>query len=610
MLYLPVYRLSVQAVRCRAKALPAHHDHSGPEGTLALPQTAALLGELEKLKQSFDAVSLARTVELLGVLETRRLASAKQVHALHENLLFLRAFPGNNEILSIVERLLSSFAERSDLRRHRRELEDTGIAGTVLHFPFYWLSAIWLAQRWPGSLSIDWPEFARKKRLTDVLHLLLPYSESTALDSATLSPAKWIEALRGPDETDAAFLIRRFEALELETPVREHIYENLDIPLELAPGPSTPSRTSERWERARVVLQDRPWPASRPNLRHAIRKASFRVRTVDADEGQRLIDLANACMVNRLRDLYVFLNADRRDVRIVDFGDGLQFACMGAVPSRRLVLESVYGFLTLMNGVPIGYVLCSALFRSSEIAYNVFETYRGVGTAHVYARALAMVEKLFGSESFAVDPYQLGHKNAEGLASGAWWFYYKLGFRPDDRGVRDIVRQELARIADEPGYRTPRSRLNRMASKTMFLQLGRKRRDVLGRIDLGRIGLHVSRRLAELNGADREAAVGTCIRESAKALGLRSTRSWSADERQAWERWAPLVQVLPGLSGWTATQKRALIQIIRAKAGPRESDFVRLFDRHAKLGPALAQLAAHELGVDRSRKSARRESPT
>ena len=33
--------------------------------------------------------------------------------------------------------------------------------------------------------------------------------------------------------------------------------------------------------------------------------------------------------------------------------------------------------LTLKNGVPIGYVLISAINASSEIAYNVFETWRG-----------------------------------------------------------------------------------------------------------------------------------------------------------------------------------------------------------------------------------------
>ena len=576
---------------------PDHHGHPQRGKSLALPKTAALLRELESLRQDFSPASIARTVEFLRVLEGRRLASAKQVHALHEILVFVRAFPGSAEVLATAERLLSSFAERRDLKRYRRELEDTGIAGTDLHFPFYWLSALWLARLWPEALSIDWPEFARKKKLKDVLHLLLPYSESMALDSAKLGSAKWIEALRGPSVTDATFLIRRFEALELETPVREQLYEDLDMPLVLAPGSTTPARGREKWESARVVFQDRPWPSSRPALRRAIPQISFRIRAVGPAQGQRLIDLANACMVNRLRDLYVFLNADPRNVRIVDFGDGLQFACMGAVPERRLVLESVHGFLTLMNGVPIGYVLCSALFHSSEIAYNVFETFRGVGTAHVYARALAMVHQLFGSDSFAIDPYQLGHKNVEGQRSGAWWFYYKLGFRPDDPGVRRLVREERARIAADPSHRTPARRLNRMASKYMFLQLGPKRRDVLGRIDLGRIGLHVSRRLADRHGSDREAGVAACVRESARVLGLRSKRTWSADERRAWERWAPLVQVLPGVSEWTPTQKRALIEIVRSKAAPRESDFVRRFDRHTKLRAALLDLAAREPGA-------------
>ncbi len=570
---------------------------------MAPTKTSALLLELERSKFDYTPAALARAVELLGQLESRSLRSAKQVLALHEFLLFIRAFPGSTEILETVERLLASFGERADLRRLRGELEDTGIAGTDLHFPFYWLTASWLARRWPEALHINWAEFTRRKKLKDVLHLLLPYCESTALDSATLDSRKWLDALRGTDETDAAFLIRRCEALAVPAPVREQLYEELDVHLKLCAGPTTPSRGSEHWEGARVVLQSGPLPGSRPDLRRSLGGMKFRIRAVDLDEGQRLIDLANTCMVNRLRDLYVFLNADARDVRVIDFGDGLQFACMGAVPNRRLVLESVYGFLTLMNGVPIGYVLCSALLKSSEIAYNVFDAYRGVGAAHVYARVLAMVQRMFGSDSFAVDPYQLGHKNAEGQRSGAWWFYYKLGFRPDDPAVRELVREELARIKVDRTHRTSKSMLNRMAAKPMFLQLGAERRAVLGRIDLGRIGLQVSQHLAQRHGADRETAVAECVRESARMLGLR-TSGWSPDERQAFERWAPLVQVLPGVSGWTPKQKHALLEIIRAKAATRESDFVRLFDRHRKLCSALAKLGTPS---EPSRRSSLRE---
>src|SRR5262249_24054564 len=148
-------------------------------------------------------------------------------------------------------------------------------------------------------------------------------------------------------------------------------------------------------------------------------------------EAGRILDLAKEAMVARKRDLDAFQWGDPRDVRLVTFEGGLSFAAIGVVPERRHLLESVYAFLTLKNGVPIGYVLASALFSSSEIAYNVFETFRGGESGLVYGKVLAMAHALFGSDAFTIFPYQLGgYGNAEALDSGAWWFYRKLGFVP------------------------------------------------------------------------------------------------------------------------------------------------------------------------------------
>jgi len=62
-------------------------------------------------------------------------------------------------------------------------------------------------------------------------------------------------------------------------------------------------------------------------------------------------------------------------------------------------------------------------------------------------------------------------------------------------------------------------------------------------------------------------------------------------ERQAFERWAPLALLLPGVRRWSAAERRALAGVMRAKGGRRESDFVRAFDAHAKLRVAVAALA-------------------
>jgi hypothetical protein len=221
----------------------------------------------------------------------------------------------------------------------------------------------------------------------------------------------------------------------------------------------------------------------------------------------------------------------------------------------------------------------------------VFETFRGGETAKVFGRILAMAYHLQGARSFSIDPYQLGYGNKEGLASGAWWFYYKLGFRPADQAVRKVLRAELARIRRDPRHRSSTATLTRLASENMYLHLGPPDKRVLGRIDLGSIGLKITRTLAERHGGDRERALQACSAEAAELAGLRSFKNFSPGERLAWSRWSPLIVSLPGIRRWSRANRRALIKLVRAKGGPRESDFTLLFDAHPSLARAVLKLA-------------------
>jgi hypothetical protein len=552
------------------------------------------LKQLEALKATHGGDAAVRKVELLRKLDRLRLARAGEVQSLHEILCFLRAYPDDPEVLRLVDRLLGGFERRSDLRRHRDALEDTGIAGTTIHYRFFWEMARWLARRWPEQLAIDWDELDDPSRLERFLPLLVAYYEAPALDVIDLPIRKWLDKLKGRGETDASFLIRRFDALRADSFGKETLYDDVDVPIRILPGPGTPSRTLARYKDDPVVFQAEPLLRGRPSLKDELRRPPHRVRTVSPREGRKLVDLAREAMVTRSRDLDAFAYADPRDVRLVDCGDGLQFACYGMTPERRLLFEAVYGFLTLKNGVPIGYVLSSALFGSSEIAYNVFETYRGGEAARVFGRVIAMVRHLFGSDAFAIDPYQLGHGNSEGLQSGAWWFYYKLGFRPDDPDIRRVLRGELKRMKARPRHRSSVATLEKLSSDYVYFFPGRERQDVMGRIDLGPVSLRLSRYVAERFGADREKAGRECSREAAQVLGVRPRRGFSAGERLAWERWSPLILCLPGVERWSRADKRALERVVRAKGGRRESDFVPLFDRHARLRRAILTVAAEE----------------
>ncbi|MGH7730160.1 MAG: hypothetical protein ACRENJ_02820 [Candidatus Eiseniibacteriota bacterium] len=555
------------------------------------PGARSLLDRIERSRAEFGGASESHKLGLLEPLERRSLGTAAQVLRLHEVLCFLRAYPDGPRLLAAVERMLERFPRRRDLRRHRAALADTGVAGTAIEFRFFWPTARWLARRWGSRLTVVWRDLDQRERLADLLPLLTLYGETPALDEIDHPVREWLARLKGPDETDAGFLVRRFEALPMDSFAREKVYDQLDPPLRIAPGEDTPSRTRAIHRTAPITFQAGPLDRGRPNLLSELRRPPLSVRPVARAEGQRLIDLARASMVTRSRDLDAFSWGDPDDVRLVDCGRGLQFAVIGVVPERRLMLEAVYAFLTLKNGVPIGYVLNSALYRSAEIAYNVFETWRGAEAAPIYGRVLATVRHLFGAESFTIYPYQLGEGNREALASGAWWFYQKLGFRPRDPEVESLMGEELRRMRARPSHRSGMATLARLARANLYYHLGRKRDDIIGLLPLPAVGLAISRLVADRFGSDRERGARVLEGEAARLLRVRSRRGWAAGERLAFRRWSPLVCVLPGISRWDAADRRGLVAVMRAKGGRRESEFARAFDRHRRLREAVRRLA-------------------
>ena len=549
------------------------------------------LRELNSLNREFGDDALGRKIELLRFLERRRLNKAKEVAQFHDILCFMRAWPNGPEILEVTERILEGFANRSDLRRFHNQLEGSGIAGTVISYRFFHPTAEWLAERWGHRLQIDWPEFENAANLESFLSILVSYAETPALDEYDFGAHVWIERMKNPGETDAVFLIRSFKALHADSFLQEKLYEDLDPPLRLLPGADTPSRSTEKFPTKRITWQKEPIQNQRPDLKAAIRSSSFKMNKLGTGQARRAVELARGTMVARLRDLDAFAYADPNDVRIADCGGGVQVLLTGVLPKRRLLLESLYGFLLLKNGIPIGYGTGAGLFSSCEVAFNLFPAFRGGETALIYSLVLAIFRRLFDADTFMVDPYQLGQDNEEALHSGAWWFYANLGFMPLEPAALRLARAEMSRRRKRAGYRSSISALERLSQYPVFLELRRKRRGVLGTLNLAAVGLAVTDLMASRFGSDRKGGTRQCAMEVAHLLKAGSLNNTTADEREAWERWSPLVLALGSVHRWPRKDQRALVEVIRAKGGHHESDFVPLFDGHQRLRKGIQRMA-------------------
>jgi hypothetical protein len=188
------------------------------------------------------------------------------------------------------------------------------------------------------------------------------------------------------------------------------------------------------------------------------------VRRVDRAESRRILNLIMDTSAMRYRELYGFSHPGESDVRHADLGRGAEIYWFGVPPQWRLPLRAYHAGMFFKNGVPAGYVELLSLFERAEVGFNLYYTFREGESAWLYARLLHLFRQELGVNVFSVDPYQIGHENAEAIDSGAFWFYRKLGFRPVDPAIAALTAREEERMRKTPGYRSSRRTLERLSN--------------------------------------------------------------------------------------------------------------------------------------------------
>jgi len=277
--------------------------------------TTTALTRLAASKTAYGPGSGAARLALLRTLRRGRLHSAAQVRLLHELLCFLHAYPDDEQVFAEVDGQLRAFHERPDVRRAAGALVNSGIAGTDIVYRFGFSTARWLAERWGDRLTIDWDDLGSPAALDARLHLFSLWGERPVFDEPPLEGRAWLDRLRGR-ETDAAFVIRRSEALLPQGLTGEYLYDELGLSIRVAPGVTTPRRTGARVEVRAVDTLSRPLRTARPDLRTEMLVPPTRIRSISASRAAGYLDLARASMVTRSRDLYTFTAANLDDARL------------------------------------------------------------------------------------------------------------------------------------------------------------------------------------------------------------------------------------------------------------------------------------------------------
>jgi hypothetical protein len=483
----------------------------------------------------------------------------------HERLCFARAFPRNAAELRRALAALAAFERR--VRRHRDELENTGIAGTRYRYPFNHTMSCWLAAKYGRAVEIDWPAYKRHTwdEIAALFSLVVAWAENEGLDDDDVPSWDWVQwARKGERRTDLQWLLDRLHQKGFAPSLERHLFESLNAPLvwDLSGCPDAVTHARLPVQRVfyhREIIRERP-----KDFAAEVRRPVGALEVVPPPRAGRIIDTARAALSQREREFHVIVHANRDEVYRVECGRGLEIYVFGLVPPLRLTLEADFGALLVKNGVPIGYGYAVLLFDRADIAINIFPTYRAGESPFVFARFASLFHHHFGARKLIMRRYQLGWQNPEGIESGSFWFYYKLGFRSVDAKVRVLAETEAARLARRPGARSGPATLRKLAKCDMVLATDGTRVDGFRDTDVKAIGLAVTRMIEWRYGGDRARALRDVTRRVARALGARSVPG----------RIAAIAALIPNLARWPAVDRAGLLAVLRSKEGRRERSFV------------------------------------
>jgi hypothetical protein len=419
---------------------------------------ADLLDRLDAWKRRYGDPNPAELAALLDAVAAHHFTGPAQVIRLHETLLFLRAYPHTPEIARKAGELLRTFSPRitGDPAAYE-EPEVSGIAGASFSAVFSYEVARSLAARYPSAIDISWDRYENPDLLGHALSRAIPMLREEWPVEAHVPFERYIRAVRKPRQTSLQWL--------LATVKDPAAYDALQLPLYWKLGNSPAARTHTRLPNKRLFCHPEPLiRRADVSLTSELAGPPLPIRRLSRAEAIPILDLILDTSAVRYRELYGFSHPDSARVYHADAGRGVEIVFFGVAPKWRLPLRTYSAGMFFKNGVPAGYIEVLALFERAEVGFNLYYTFREGESAWIYARLLKLYQQTLGINTFAVDPYQIGHENEEAIESGAFWFYRKLGFRPVDPTIARLAAREEQRICARPGYRSSGRVLRQLAA--------------------------------------------------------------------------------------------------------------------------------------------------
>ena len=434
------------------------------------------LQSLKQIAADMDKQSILLKKDLLQTLSSMPLPAGKYLPTYNETLLFLCAYAGNAVLLRLAENELSRIALhlKKNYRTIKKSLpENSGLpfTETITSFSPDFLG--WSLQQKDCTLYFD-SFYDPKLTLNEVLNITLP-SLLKAETTAGLGPGDLLEVLGLKPSQYLEFVHGQLEALKEYPQAKDLLSYGLNLFVQVIPKSKQFSRSYNRIPHQPVYYhQDMLKRFDHVQLMNEpLPHKPVTPETVMGKNGKKqLVKVIKYAMSLTEREIDPATYLQEDSMRYIVLERGLTMAIYGMYPERQLPLETYMGFTIFKNGLPVSYGGMWVFGKRAKVGFNVFEPYRGGESGYLLCQLLRVYKQFFDISYFEVEPFQFGADNEDAIASGAFWFYYRFGFRPVEKKIFEQVELEHKKIRSRKNYRSSAKTLIGFTEGNIALNLG------------------------------------------------------------------------------------------------------------------------------------------
>lgn len=472
----------------------------------------------KKVVTFFGENSAQQKSELLKQCATKKLTSANAIRHYHDALLFTLAYPENEIIRNMAAREMERLSQIVKVANSslKDKLVLSGISNTQTDGAFSLSLAKWLLNEYTTDVLLhSFDENGTHPK--EVLKYVFPDMEFEMLADEKLNALKWVEQVSGTKDKHEklVWLVKQVDSINTNELIKDQLFESLNVYITVKGSDKNFSRTFGNVFPSKIHYHHNGI-LKKFDEQALINKKLPAAKKLGTNERKKIIDASRTALalLNRETDPVTYCNEE--GIRYYELEHGLSIALFSMLPARRLPLESYIGFMMFKNGYPMAYGGGWLFGHRSLLGINIFEAFRGGESAFVFAQLLRTYKNAFGAEYFEVEPYQFGKNNPEGLQSGAFWFYYRFGFRPLDEKLNQLAANEASKIANTKGYRSSIETLKEFTAGNVYVNFSKHKAPVNPSL----ISKFITKSIAVKYKGDRKKAETEAKKQIVKALKL------------------------------------------------------------------------------------------